>query len=302
MRLRRRWAGGGVAAQRGREHGREDAGRGEEAPHRRRMRSPMKSAVGSTFGLSCSSRVDGDAGRGGDRGERVAGAHACRPSRASARGVRRGARRRRRAFAGAAGELPSCSDGAEERRRAASRRAGRRPARRANATASGDGYQPDTAQISCAQPRGLGAGGGAPVAARLARGVDHRARGVDERARRAARERARDVGRAARPARRRRAGAGSPAASACAPRRRARGCVAPTTAPTADRPFSPTTSAPHSATCVATWCHIGRPSESVTSWMSPPAFDVLHDAEEARCRSGARRRGTARPTRGRATG
>ena len=43
----------------------------------------------------------------------------------------------------------------------------------------------------------------------------------------------------------------------------ARGKVAPTTAPTLDRPRSPTRSAPHSATRSATWCHSGRPSESV---------------------------------------
>ena len=34
-----------------------EAGREEEAPHRRRMRSPMKSEVGSTFGFSCSRRA-----------------------------------------------------------------------------------------------------------------------------------------------------------------------------------------------------------------------------------------------------
>ena len=72
-----------------------------------------------------------------------------------------------------------------------------------------------------------------------------------------------------------RAGAAPSAASACRASPTARGCVAPTTAPTAERPCSPTRSAPHSATSSATWCHIGRPSESVTSCTSPPAFEVL---------------------------
>ena len=43
----------------------------------------------------------------------------------------------------------------------------------------------------------------------------------------------------------------------------ARGCVAPTTAPTDERPTSPTTSSPHSATSDATWCQSGRPSRQL---------------------------------------
>jgi orotidine-5'-phosphate decarboxylase len=55
----------------------------------------------------------------------------------------------------------------------------------------------------------------------------------------------------------------------------ARGCVAPTTAPTDESPTSPTTSSPHSATSAATWCQSGRPSVSCRSWTSPPAFDEV---------------------------
>src|SRR6266566_3499493 len=56
----------------------------------------------------------------------------------------------------------------------------------------------------------------------------------------------------------------------------ARGCVAPMTAPTDDKPCSPTRSAPHSATSSATWCQTCRPSERTRSCTSaPPALDVL---------------------------
>ena len=50
-------AGGAPAAADAANTAASDARRGEEAPHRRRMRSPMKSAVGTTLGLSCWSRV-----------------------------------------------------------------------------------------------------------------------------------------------------------------------------------------------------------------------------------------------------
>ena len=68
--------------------------------------------------------------------------------------------------------------------------------------------------------------------------------------------------------------------TACGSSRRAsatsRGKVAPTTAPTAESPRSPTSSSPHSRTRPATCCHRRVPSESVTSCTSaPPAFDVL---------------------------
>ena len=49
--------------------------RGEAASHRRLSFSPMKSAVGETFGFSASEPRQRDAGAGRDRRERVAGAH-----------------------------------------------------------------------------------------------------------------------------------------------------------------------------------------------------------------------------------
>ena len=56
----------------------------------------------------------------------------------------------------------------------------------------------------------------------------------------------------------------------------ARGYVAPTTAPTLERPHSPTTSWPSSATSLATCCQTWFPSDRVRSWTSvPPGFDVF---------------------------
>src|SRR5215211_4480294 len=48
----------------------------------------------------------------------------------------------------------------------------------------------------------------------------------------------------------------------------ARGYVAPTTAPTLERPRLPTRPAPQSFTSWAVWCQSGRPSDMVTSWRS----------------------------------
>src|SRR5918997_812625 len=60
----------------------------------------------------------------------------------------------------------------------------------------------------------------------------------------------------------------------------ARGYVAPTTAPTLERPCSPTTSSPHAATSSATWCQTRRPSESASSWTSAlPPLDVFTSAK-----------------------
>src|SRR5688572_7243116 len=54
------------------------------------------------------------------------------------------------------------------------------------------------------------------------------------------------------------------------------GYVAPTTAPTLERPHSPTTSWPSSATSLATCCQTGFPSDRVRSCTSvPPGFDVF---------------------------
>src|SRR5437868_10113572 len=54
------------------------------------------------------------------------------------------------------------------------------------------------------------------------------------------------------------------------------GKVAPITAPTAERPPSPTRSSPHSPTSCATCCQRSVPSERRTSCTSaPPAFDVF---------------------------
>ena len=72
-----------------------------------------------------------------------------------------------------------------------------------------------------------------------------------------------------------------------------RGWVAPTTAPTLDRPQSPTSSSPQEATSSATWCQSGRPSESFRSWMSPAGVGGLDHAEDPR----ARRGGSAREER-----
>ena len=55
-----------------------------------------------------------------------------------------------------------------------------------------------------------------------------------------------------------------------------RGNVAPTTAPTADRPRSPTSSSPQPRTSSATCCQSLRPSASATSCTSAlPGFDVF---------------------------
>src|SRR5215207_10655122 len=56
----------------------------------------------------------------------------------------------------------------------------------------------------------------------------------------------------------------------------ARGYVAPTTAPTLERPRLPTRPAPQSFTSWAVWYQSGRPSDMVTSWRSAlPALVVL---------------------------
>ena len=71
----------------------------------------------------------------------------------------------------------------------------------------------------------------------------------------------------------------------CGIRRRAsataRGCVAPTTAPTDERPTSPTRSSPHSSTSCATCCHIGRPSSSVDVLDVGAGVRGLHEHEDA---------------------
>ena len=150
------------------------------------------------------------------------------------------------------------------------------------------------------EPGGLGARCLAEVAAGLAERVVDRARRVDDRARRPALEGARrsetDAPCAPTPGSSRIACGISLRASPTS-----RGCVAPTTAPTDDSPPSPTRSAPHSATASATCCHIGRPSRICTSWMSCRRSTSSRSRRHLR-RSAARRRGTARPTRGRATG
>ena len=149
------------------------------------------------------------------------------------------------------------------------------------------------------QPRRLRTGCLAVVAAGFTEGVVDRARRGDERAGRAALERTLEVGDGAAL----RADARQKQ-DACGIKRRAsataRGWVAPTTAPTEERPTSPTMSSPHSATSAATWCHSGRPSRERRSCTSPPAFDVL-TRTKIPCRCAARPRGTARPTRGRGT-
>ena len=61
-----------------------------------------------------------------------------------------------------------------------------------------------------------------------------------------------------------------------------RGWVAPTTAPTLERPQSPTSSSPQEATSSATWCQSGRPSESFRSWTSPAGVRGLEHAEDPR--------------------
>ncbi len=159
----------------------------------------MKSAVGETFGFSAASRPGGTPGLRRDRGERVAGR-----DRVGARGLGGRVRDDVRSATGC-GRLPAaCRAGAEDHdrdRRDEQEGGGRgdRPAscaRRARLPARDGPYL-------LLQPRRLGAGGGAEVVARLAEGVDDRARRVDERARRAARERAGEIARPSRPARRR---------------------------------------------------------------------------------------------------
>ena len=153
------------------------------------------------------------------------------------------------------------------RSRAAETRPGARSAGppRASRGLSPAGGRPDLAlQPRCLRPR--------PRSASRRRsspeGVDDRARSGDERARRPARERARDVGRARALGADPRAGAGSHCGRSRRASPTARGCVAPTTAPTLESPRSPTRSSPHSATSRATCCQSGRPSESARSWMS----------------------------------
>ena len=113
----------------------------------------------------------------------------------------------------------------------------------------------------------------------LAIGIDDRTRCCDERAGRSARERSGHVSGfrswAPRPGSNNTDCGSSLRASATA-----RGCVAPMTAPTLDRPRSPTTSAPHSATCEATCCQSVRPSERTRSWISPPPGSRSDDAED----------------------
>ena len=134
----------------------------------------------------------------------------------------------------------------------------------------------------------------------LAVRVDHRPGRVDERARRAARERPRDVGgrRALRPDTRQK----DDRARHLAPRvADVRGTVAPTTAPTLDRPRAPTRSWPHSSTSCATWRQTGRPSESSVLDVRAPAFDVRTRRKARRRRVGTPR-GTGRASRDRGTG
>ena len=95
---------------------------------------------------------------------------------------------------------------------------------------AGDG--PDLAR----ETLGLGAGGRAVVAAAVADRIDHRTRGGDERARRAGRERRGDVGRRAALRTDARAAGAPTAAGGSRASATSRGNVAPTTAPTADKP------------------------------------------------------------------
>ena len=130
------------------------------------------------------------------------------------------------------------------------------------------------------QPSGLGTRCRPPVVSLEAVGVDDRARHGDERARRPARECARDVGRRralrADPGQQQDRLRQQPSASLTA-----RGYVAPTTAPMLERPHSPTTSSPSSATSFATCCQTWLPvREREILDVGAAGIRRLHEAED----------------------